>query len=195
MLRTDLIRWLFCVLVAGCAASCQKSAVTHATTAPTTPKTVEQLAREGYAGEADAWAKHSKLLGHPAPPLPLTDWHGTPVTDDARRGKIVVVDFWATWCGPCIANIPHNNELARKFRDRGVLFVGACGGGEEEKMKDVADVTHMAYPTGKASEATTQAWGVEWWPHYAVVDRKGNLRGIGLDPDYLERIIERLLAE
>jgi thiol-disulfide isomerase/thioredoxin len=194
MPTTHPARWALCLFLTGLAASCQKAAVpAAAATAPT--KTVEQLAREGYGGEDDTWAKHSKLLGHPAPPLPLTDWRGAPVTDDDRRGKIVIVDFWATWCGPCIANVPHNNELARKFRDKGVLVVGACGGGEEEKMKDVADATQMEYPTGKASEATTAAWGVEWWPHYVIVDRKGNVRAIGLDPDYLERILERLLAE
>jgi thiol-disulfide isomerase/thioredoxin len=156
---------------------------------------VEQLARAGYVGKDDTWADHAKLLGRPAPPLDLTDWRGQPVTPDAMRGRIVVVDFWATWCEPCLAAVPHNNAVAQKYRDKGVLLVGACGGGEEDKMKAVADEVKMEYPTGKASEQTTTAWGVQWWPHYAIVDRRGNVRALGIDGDYVERIVDALLKE
>jgi thiol-disulfide isomerase/thioredoxin len=158
-------------------------------------KKAEAIAKEGYWGKEDTWAEHSKMLGQPAPALNLSDWHGKAVTAADIKDKIVVVDFWATWCGPCKQAVPHNNELAKKYADKGVVVVGACGGGGEEKMDAVVDETKMEYPTGKASEATTKAWGVQWWPHYVVVDRAGKIRAIGIQPDYVEKVIQALMEE
>jgi len=114
---------------------------------------------------------------------------------EASRTLPVLVDFWATWCGPCKRAVPHNNELAKKYADKGVAVVGACGGGQEERMNAVVDETKMEYPTGKANEQTTKAWGVQWWPHYVVVDRKGKIRAVGIKPDYVEKVIEALMEE
>jgi thiol-disulfide isomerase/thioredoxin len=112
------------------------------------------------------------------------------------RGKIVVVDFWATWCGPCRASVPHNNELAKKFAGNGVLVIGACGSGRgEEKMEEVAKATGLAYPTARVAQASIAAWKVQWWPTYAVIDRRGTLRAIGLKPGYVEKVIDALLVE
>jgi thiol-disulfide isomerase/thioredoxin len=155
---------------------------------------VEQLAKEGH-WEPEAWANHAKLLGKPAPDLAMTDWRGKPVKAADMKGKVVVVDFWATWCGPCKAAVPHNNEVAKKYADKGVLVIGACGGEQEEKMNEVAEQTKMEYPTAKTTAASAKAWGVQWWPHYVVVDRKGMIRAAGIKPDYVEKIVEALVEE
>jgi hypothetical protein len=88
-----------------------------------------------------------------------------------------------------------NNEVARKYADKGVLVIGACGGEQEEKMNEVAEQTRMEYPTAKTTAASAQAWGVQWWPHYVVVDRKGMIRAAGIKPDYVEKIVEALVEE
>src|SRR5215475_12511717 len=66
-------------------------------------------------------------LGDPAPPLNLAEVLQAPkdanTTWESLRGKVVVLDFWATWCGPCVASIPHWNELSQKFRDQPVVFL------------------------------------------------------------------------
>lgn len=158
-------------------------------------KTVEQLAKEGYWGKDDTWAAHSKLLNKPMPPLELSGWINKEVTPADMKGKILVVDYWATWCGPCIRAIPHNNEVAKRYADKGVLVIGACGGRQEERMPQIAKEKNIEYPTAKVSEASTKAWGVRWWPTYAVVDRKGNVRALGIQPDYVEKVVDALLKE
>ena len=159
-------------------------------------KSVESLAKEGYWGKDDTWQEHSKLLGKPAPKFEITQWLGNRgVRPGDMKGKIVVVDYWATWCGPCIAAIPHNNEVAKEYADKGVLVIGACGGGGEERMGEVAKEHGIEYPTGRVSPASTKAWGVRWWPTYAVVDRKGILRAIGIQPSYVEKVVDALIEE
>ena len=156
---------------------------------------VAALAREGHWLDT-GWAAHGPMLGRPAPGLSLSGWLNGEVSPSAMKGKIVVVDFWATWCGPCRASVPHNNEIAKKFTGSGVLVIGACGSGRgEEKMEEVAKATGLAYPTARVASASTAAWNVQWWPTYAVIDRHGTLRALGLRPDYVEKVLEALLVE
>jgi thiol-disulfide isomerase/thioredoxin len=157
-------------------------------------KSVADLAKEGH-WLPQGWAAHEPLLEKPAPRLDLSGWINKDLKPDDMKGKILVVDYWATWCGPCIGGIPHNNEIAKKYEGKGVLVIGACGGGGEEKMADVVKQHKMEYPTAKVSAESTKAWAVQWWPTYAVVDRKGTLRAIGLKPDYVEKVVDAVLKE
>jgi len=155
---------------------------------------VADLAQKGH-WLPKAWDVHSAMLGKPAPALAMSGWLNGEVKPEQMKGKIVVVDFWATWCGPCRRSIPHNNEMLAKYGAKGVMVVGACGGGGEEDMESVAKAAGLAYPTARTTGATTKAWNVQWWPTYAIVDRQGNVRAIGLQPDYVEPVIEALLEE
>lgn len=182
-------RTLLTALAATPAACCLSPAVAA-------DKSIGDLAKEGYWGEADTWTAHAQLLDKPSPKLELTEWVGKEVTANAMKDKIVVVDFWATWCGPCIAAIPKNNTLAKTYAEKGVLVVGACGSGQgEERMKAVAEARGMQYPTARVSKTSTEAWGVRWWPHYVVVDKKGKIRAVGIKPDYVSKVIDAILAE
>ena len=156
---------------------------------------VDALAKEGYWGKEETWKEHSKLLGKPMPKLELSNWINSEVKPADMKGKIIVVDYWATWCGPCIASIPHNNQVAKHYADKGVLVIGACGGGGEEKLEATAKQHGIEYPTAKVSKKSTEAWHVQWWPTYVVVDRKGNIRAIGIKPDYVEQVVDALLKE
>src|SRR5437879_6535769 len=75
-------------------------------------------------------------IGEPPPPIGLENIlqapEGTKATWAALKGKVVVLEFWATWCGPCVAAIPHLNELADKFKNQPVQFIAITD--ESEKI-------------------------------------------------------------
>jgi thiol-disulfide isomerase/thioredoxin len=156
---------------------------------------IEKLQKEGYWGDAESMKKHGLVLGKPMPPLELSNWIGKEVKPADMKGKIIVIDYWATWCGPCIASIPHNNEVYKKYNPKGVELIGACGGRGEEKMPDIAAQHKIEYPTAKVAEASTTAWQVQWWPTYAVVDRDGVVRALGIKPDYVDKVVDALIEE
>jgi thiol-disulfide isomerase/thioredoxin len=141
--------------------------------------------------------KHAALEGKPMPKLDLAGWVNGQVKPEAMKGKVVVVDFYATWCGPCMAAIPHNNELLKNYKDKGLVIVGVCTSDRgQEKMEQTVSAKGIAYPTARDPQLTSQkAWQVHYYPTYAIVDRKGTVRIIGLQPNHVEEVVKKLLAE
>jgi thiol-disulfide isomerase/thioredoxin len=158
---------------------------------------VGKLASEGYwlKDEKPSYDAAMKMLNKPAPPLALTDWRGDAATGEKLKGKIVLIDFWATWCGPCIGQIPHANEMQKKYADKGVIVFGACCPEGSDTMAKTAAEHGMEYPTGKMPAKAPEDWQIKFWPTYAVIDRNGSLRAIGLEPDYVEKVLDALIAE
>lgn len=137
------------------------------------------------------------MQGKPAPALSVKDWmNSNPLTLADLKGKIVVLDFWATWCGPCLAAIPHTNELAKKYADRGVVIIGVCAMRGAEKMAATVRSKGIAYPVAAdETGATVAAYKVNSFPDYYVIDRKGNLRWADISNKDVEKAIELLLKE
>src|SRR3954462_13706948 len=105
---------------------------------------------------------HAALEGKPMPPLNVTGWVNGQVTPAEMKGKVVVVDFYATWCGPCMAAIPHNNQLVAKYKDKGLVLFGVCTSKKgQEEMADVVKKHSIGYPTAKDPKlASEKAWRV-----------------------------------
>ena len=137
------------------------------------------------------------LEGKPMPALNLTGWINGEVKSAEMKGKVVLVDFYATWCGPCMAAIPHNNEMLAKYKDKGFVIVGVCTSDSgQEKMPDTVKKEGIKYPTARDPELKSEkAWDVHYYPTYALVDRKGIVRVIGLQTPRVEEAVKKLLAE
>ncbi len=116
-------------------------------------------------------------LGAPPPEVAAASWLNTdsPQTLEKLRGQVVLIEFWATWCGPCIAGIPHLNELHKKYGPDGLRVLSFTD--QEQSVVDVfqkAAKTPIEYPIGAGSDLAAK-YGVQGIPHAFVVGRDGKL--------------------
>lgn len=140
-------------------------------------------------------------LGDAAKPLDIQEWvKGSAVNLADGKGKtIYVVEFWATWCPPCRASIPHLTELQKKFKDKGVVFIGVSDEKSDvvkkfvEKMGDKMDYT-VAIDAGKTSEGYMQAFGINGIPHAFIVDKDGNIAWEGHPMAGLDKVLDEIIA-
>jgi thiol-disulfide isomerase/thioredoxin len=141
-------------------------------------------------------------LGMPAPALSVAEWvKGKAVNLNEGKGKtIYVVEFWATWCPPCRASIPHLTELQKKFKDKGVTVIGVSDETVStvkpfvNKMGNKMEYTVAVDKGQKTSAAYMGAFGVDGIPHAFVVDKTGAIAWHGHPMGGLDKAIEDVLA-
>jgi len=146
---------------------------------------------------SDARFEITDMHGKPAPEWRLTDWKNSrPLTLAGLRGKIVVLEFWSPWCRQCVATIPKKNALQKKYRDRGVVFIGVCAGEGAAEYARVVQSKGIRYPVAlDADELTRRRYRANSTPDTYVIDRQGRLRWGDIVGRHVEKAIEILLAE
>lgn len=113
------------------------------------------------------------LVGSPAPALDGKYYSGDAGTLAKNKGKVVIVDFWATWCGPCRATMPSLDALYKKYKDKGLEIIGVSSESLEELKAFQAAGKH-AYPMfNDISQLTTRQYQAYAFPTMVIIDRKG----------------------
>jgi thiol-disulfide isomerase/thioredoxin len=133
----------------------------------------------------------------PLPPFAIKDLDGNPVSTDAWQGKVVLVNFWATWCGPCRAEIPELVALASRYPDRLEIVGLSIDEQPPATVKTFAQSLGVTYPVAMADDKLQQAFGgIPAVPSTFVINTEGKIvqRHVGiLDPVVTEQEV-RVLA-
>ena len=137
------------------------------------------------------------LVGKPAPDFTLPDTAGKPVNLRGLRGNVVIVDFWATWCPPCRAMMPHLQQMHRTLADQGLVILGLDVGEDAETVAKFAKRESYTFPLLLGAEPDVAAkYYVESYPTTFVIDRQGRIafRNVGGGPaDRLQSAVENAL--
>ena len=138
----------------------------------------------------------------PMPGFDLESIEGARFTSKALEGKVVLVDFWATWCQPCIEEIPQWNELYTRYQGKGFVVLGmTIRSGWASDIKPDAQKLKIAYPVVVGNDEVEKGFGGIWgFPTTFLVNRKGQIykKYTGTYPQkqaQIEPDIQKLLAE
>jgi peroxiredoxin len=123
-----------------------------------------------------ARGQESALVGKAAPDFELDMLAGPKFRLSARKGTIVVLDFWATWCGPCIQSLPQVDQVARDFADRGVQIIAVNLEEAPGPVKSMFERHKLTLPVALDREGTVGGkYGVTSIPQTVVIDREGKV--------------------
>jgi thiol-disulfide isomerase/thioredoxin len=156
----------------------------------------------------------TQTIGKPAPEMLFsTALNNKDITSANLKNKYVVLDFWATWCGPCVASLPHFSELSDRFSSDSVVFA-IISSEEKNKVRNflskrpvralylIDSITKTSKENMKINDLyglTAQGFRVEGIPHTVVVDKYGMLRWVGtaaqLTPGIMEDILSGKIAK
>jgi thiol-disulfide isomerase/thioredoxin len=165
--------------------------------------------------------KFAALIGKDAAPLTVNTWvNGTPLTASDLQGKVVLLDFWAIWCGPCIVTFPHLREWQEKYGDKGLVIIGltryyeydwndaegytAKAEGEisdeqeQEMLKKFAAYYHLKhrFAIQEEGDSLDEYYSVNGIPQVVVIDKEGKIRMIRVGAGKQNaQDLDKLLAE
>ncbi len=134
-----------------------------------------------------------------APDFTLTGYDGRTVTLSKLRGQVVVINFWASWCVPCRQEAAYLERTWRKYKDRGVVFIGVDYADTEKGARAYIQEFDITYINGPdLGTRISQAFNIKGVPETYYVDKSGVLRGVNIGPlesPQLDQKIDELLAE
>ncbi len=152
-----------------------------------------------YGFRTDPGYVPSPLIAKPAPPFALTLFDGEHLSLDGLRGKVVVVNFWASWCFPaCYEEAPVLEEAWRLYKNKDVVIVGVNVQDTEKAAKEFMDRFQFTFPNGPDPGGKISIdYGVYGIPETFVLDKEGRIayKHVGaVDADTLSTQIDKLLG-
>lgn len=133
------------------------------------------------------YAQHNLTVGEPVPEITITDWIANVPTDKSLENKFLVIDFWATWCGPCIAAVPHFNELQASVSDRkDVLFLSFTYESPQKVNRTLKRINFQTTVVSDQDKATQKRFNITAIPRTLIISPTGILLWQG-HPDQLSK--------
>jgi thiol-disulfide isomerase/thioredoxin len=168
-----------------------------------TAKRLLELKKEDRAGEIPARSsprnRADALVGKKAIAFNVTDLNGNDLSLEKYRGKVILLDFWAVWCGPCIAEMPNVKQVYEKYKDANFQIIGISLDENRNTLVGYLEKEGITWPQffdGKGWRNQVAAmYGISAIPHTYLIDgegviRKANVRGRALEPAVAELIQE-----
>jgi thiol-disulfide isomerase/thioredoxin len=141
------------------------------------------------------------LVGTPAPDVDGTDLDGKRFKLSDFRGKVVALVFWASWCGPCLQELPHEKELAKRLEGKPFALLGVNCDRTKEKARAVLEKENISWPnwydgdSGATGQGAIAAhYHIQGLPTVYVLDGDGIIRAKDVRGEALDRAVEKLLG-
>lgn len=154
---------------------------------------------------APAEARKSTIaIGKMAPDFETTTLDGKAIRISDYKGKVVILDFWATWCGPCMSAMPHTQEVAAKYKDQGVVVLGSCTSDGRAQFERWVKANQEKYPDIVWSHdkeergpkrASFNLYGVSGIPTQFIINREGRIVDMVVGYMQGEAILDAALAK
>lgn len=152
----------------------------------------------GESARDEMFEMRALTVGKIAPEIEGEVLNGQPLKLTDYRGKVVLLVFWASWCGPCMAMVPQERALAERMKNRPFALVGVNGDEDRDVAKKTAESHKMAWRSfwnGGPNGPVTDRWNVQAWPTIYILDPDGVIRFKQVRGKELDEAVERLVEE